>query len=191
MAARLSAILSGSARGISLNNRSKSVDCSFSNSLSLLAAQNGGGKLPDESCSPGAVFSDATIGRICVTGYSATVRSVSDKLRGAVFAEYGISYPPQRGAYEVDHIVPLSIGGSNDIANLFPQPADPMPGFREKDVVENYLHEGVCSGRVILNVAQEEIAKDWLAIYNNLSPDEIARIKAEYGNWSDSVSGAQ
>ena len=106
-------------------------------------------------------------------------------MRKKVFAEYGVDYPVPRGAYEVDHLIPLTLGGNNDIANLFPQPAEPAPGFREKDLVEVYLHEEVCNSRVAVSIAQERIAEDWLAIYNNLSADDISHLKKTYHNWSN------
>ena len=61
----------------------------------------------------------------------------------------------------MDHLVPLELGGSNDIGNLWPEVAEPRPGFHEKDKVENYLHEQVCSGAISLKQAQAEIAGNW------------------------------
>ncbi len=84
-----------------------------------------------------------------------------------VYAEYGI-YQHYTGQYEVDHLVPLELGGSNDIANLWPEAASPTPGFHEKDKVENYLHDQVCSGAISLKEAQIEIATNWLAVYNRM-----------------------
>src|SRR5262245_55325326 len=69
------------------------------------------GPLPDSGCTPGAIFPDVTIEKICVHGYTKTVRNVSTKLRQNVFAEYGISYPQPTGSYEVDHLIPLALGG--------------------------------------------------------------------------------
>src|SRR5437868_7021359 len=42
-------------------------------------------------------------------------------------------------------------------------------GFHEKDQVENYLHDQVCSGAMSLKDAQKEIATNWLAVYNRMS----------------------
>ncbi len=89
------------------------------------------------------------------------------------------------GTYEVDHFIPLALGGSNDIGNLFPEAAEPKPGFKEKDVVEVYLHDEVCAGHVALSVAQEQIATDWLRVYENLSPDIIKLIKQKYSSWAN------
>lgn len=149
--------------------RIKSKDCKAKNNL------------PDHECTPGAIFENATVDQICVPGYTKTVRNVSTKLRKEVYAEYGVTYPQPRGAYEVDHLIPLAIGGSNDIANLFLEPAKPAPGFHEKDIVEIYLQQEICAHRVALSVAQQQIANDWVKIYNNLIPEQILTIKKKYG----------
>ncbi|MBU6414931.1 ComEC/Rec2 family competence protein [Patescibacteria group bacterium] len=137
--------------------------------------------LSDQACTPGAVFQNATADAICFRGYTKTVRNVPTNLRKKVYGEYGVPYPQPRGAYEVDHLIPLALGGSNDIANLWTEAAEPVPGFHEKDLVEVYLQEEVCGGRVALPSAQKQIAENWLAIYNNLSPEQIAALKQKYG----------
>jgi hypothetical protein len=119
------------------------------------------GALPDPACSPGAVFPTATREQICVSGYAKSVRDVPQSEKQQVYAEYGIkSHKP--GEYEVDHIVSLELGGSNEIANLYPEAAEPRPGFHEKDRYENYLHDQVCAGRIDLREAQRRIAENWL-----------------------------
>jgi hypothetical protein len=122
------------------------------------------GPLPDKACTPGAIFSDKSFMQICTPGYSKTVRNVPTQLKREVYREYGITHWDP-GEHEVDHLIPLSIGGSNDIANLWPEPADPRPGFHEKDKVENYLHKQVCSGKMTLQDAQKKIADNWLEVY--------------------------
>ncbi len=127
------------------------------------------GPLPDALCTPGAVISTATKEQICVNGYTKTVRNVPDAVKSKVFSEYGISsHTP--GQYEVDHLVSLELGGSNDIANLWPEAADPTPGFHEKDGIENTLHSQVCNGTISLAQAQAEIAKDWQSVYKTSNP---------------------
>lgn len=125
------------------------------------------GKLPDLACTPGAIITTATKAKICVSGYSSSVRNVPTSEKSQVYAEYGIR-SHTTGQYEVDHDVSLELGGSNDIANLWPEPASPKPGFHEKDKVENYLHSQVCSGAISLKQAQIEIATNWLAVYNSM-----------------------
>ena len=101
------------------------------------------GGLPDPACTPGALLATGTKDAICQSHHSP-------------------------GQYEVDHLVSLELGGSNDISNLWPELASPKPGFHEKDKVENYLHSQVCSGAISLKEAQIEIATNWLGVYNRM-----------------------
>ena len=140
------------------------------------------GPLPDPDCTPGSIFPNATPEIVCVSGYTKTVRSVSTKLKKQVYASYGVPYPQPRGTYEADHLIPLALGGDNDIANLFPESGNTTPGFREKDIVENYLRGEVCDGRVSLKSAQMQIAENWLAVYDKLTPSDISRIKNMFKN---------
>jgi hypothetical protein len=127
-------------------------------------AQNG---LPDSACTPGAIIATTTRAEICASGYARSVRDVNEAEKNQVYAEYDIK-SHRTGEYEVDHLISLEIGGSNDIANLWPEPANPRPGFHEKDQVENYLHDQVCSGAMSLAQAQEQIATNWLAVYEKM-----------------------
>jgi hypothetical protein len=104
---------------------------------------------------------------VCVPGYSSSVRDVPTSEKNQVYAEYGIT-SHSTGQYEVDHLVSLELGGSNDISNLWPEAAEPQPGFHQKDAVENYLHAQVCSGAMSLAAAQQLIATDWLSAYAGL-----------------------
>jgi len=123
-------------------------------------------KFPDSKCTPGAVL-DVSVNQICVKGYAKKVRKVTTSTKKEVYQQYGITshYP---GQYEVDHFIPLELGGSNDLANLWPEPANPRPGFHEKDKVENYLHQQVCTGKISLTVAQKEIQTNWLEVYQKI-----------------------
>ncbi|HEU5441426.1 MAG TPA: HNH endonuclease, partial [Ktedonobacterales bacterium] len=123
--------------------------------------------LPDPGCTPGAIFPNATKDQICQSGYASSVRNVPQSVKDKAYASYGIaSHLP--GQYEVDHLVSLELGGSNEIANLWPEAASPTPGFHEKDKVENYLHDQMCSGAISLHDAQVEIATNWLAVYQQM-----------------------
>lgn len=125
------------------------------------------GGLPDSACTPGALIDTATKDQICVSGYARTVRNVPESEKIQAYQEYGIA-SHTTGEYEVDHLVSLELGGSNDIANLWPELASPTPGFHQKDQVENYLHDQVCSGAISLHDAQIQIATNWLAIYQKM-----------------------
>ncbi len=134
--------------GESIHKQTKFTNC--------LLEQN----LPDKDCTPGQVFDEVTKEQICVPGYSKSVRNVPEKEKNEVYTEYNIT-SHVTGEYEVDHLISLELGGSNDLANLWPEPAEPSPGFHEKDKVENYLHKQVCSGQISLTDSQIKIATNW------------------------------
>lgn len=119
--------------------------------------------LPDSACSPGAVLTTDTK-VICKSGYTKTVRNVTEATKKKVFKEYGIPYS-QHSNYEVDHIISLELGGSNDISNLYPESYTIKDNARIKDKFENYLHKQVCSGKMDIAEAQRQISSDWLTNY--------------------------
>ena len=123
----------------------------------------GSAVMPNATRTPGDVLS-TNVNEICVSGYARRVRKVSTATKKQVYAEYGIaSHAPDE--YEVDHLVPLGIGGSNDIKNLWPQPTEPRPGRLEKDALEDELHKRICNRTLDVRTAQRDVAVDWLAAY--------------------------
>lgn len=119
---------------------------------------------PNVNLTPGAILTMDS-GFICTPGTAEKLRNVPDSLKKKVFAEYNLAYPTKKD-YEVDHFIPLELGGSNDIKNLWPESASPVPGYHEKNKVENYLHKLLCNYTINMSTAQEMIRKDWVAVYN-------------------------
>ncbi|MFI5234873.1 MAG: HNH endonuclease [Gemmatimonadales bacterium] len=124
---------------------------------------HGDALLPDSLETPGAVATTDT-SKICHPGYSKSVRHVSAGVKRQVYEVYG-AHAVKATCCEVDHLISLELGGSNEIANLWPEPYLPHPGARDKDVVENWLHRQVCQGQIPIAEAQKEIAEDWYAVY--------------------------
>jgi hypothetical protein len=121
----------------------------------------------DRECTPGAIFSTIVTSDICTPGYLDQTGDVPQSLQDEVFREYGLaSHNPQE--YKVDHLIPLELGGSSDIANLWPQQILPSPGFNEKNKVENFLHNQVCKGLMSLSDAQLQISSEWESVYLTL-----------------------
>jgi hypothetical protein len=115
------------------------------------------GLLPDPACTPGEV-GQTDPATICKTGYSDSVRNVSSVTHREIIVSYGVLVF-KRADIQVDHLIPLELGGSNDVKNLWVQPT---PYFKNKDVIENCLHKLVCEDKKLsLTEAQAGIAKDW------------------------------
>ena len=128
------------------------------------------GQLPDPRCTPGSVDPDVTQANIrstiCKSGWTKTVRPPESQTERF---KYDVAYPaygtPSGERTELDHLVSLELGGSNDATNLWPEyPPTPNP----KDSVENALNHAVCDGRVTLAAAQNAIASDWLTAERKL-----------------------
>lgn len=121
------------------------------------------GQLPDPRCTPGSVDPAVTQANldstICRSGYTEGVRPPESQ---TTHAKYDVAYPayriPDADSGELDHLVSLELGGSNDITNLWPE-VGPLPN--PKDKVENALHRAVCDGRARLAAAQRAIAINW------------------------------
>jgi hypothetical protein len=139
----------------------------------LVVINSQGDPEPDRSITPGETFAAATTSQVCVSGYSASVRNVSQATRLAVFAAYHVDYA-LHGGYELDHLIPLELGGDNAAANLWPEPLDGAGGAKIKDKLENKLHALVCSGQVALTEAQQAIAGDWYAASVKYDPIAVA-----------------
>lgn len=121
--------------------------------------------MPNPAWTPGEAFPGVTTAQVCTSGYSSSVRNVTTAQYHEVYAEYGVPYPEPSGSYELDHLIPLELGGDNANANLWPSPANPTPGFHQKDNLENRLHDLVCSGQLDLHASQQAIATNWWTAY--------------------------
>ena len=134
------------------------------------------GDEPDRRCSPGAFYSRLTRAAICSPSFrTSSIRNVPQSVKFAVEREYGMRPAYYGRSLEIDHIVSLELGGSNDIANLFPEPGSGAANFRVKDRLENRLHDLVCAGRMSLRAAQRGIAADWEALYTRVFGTSLSR----------------
>ena len=136
------------------------------------AIANGLPQKPNHALTPGTINPAVTREILCVTNYvegkdpqGKSVRNVSKSRKKQVFAEYHVD--PASSKFEVDHLISLELGGSNDIKNLWPQSYTTQPyNAYMKDKLENKLRKLICSGELDLAKAQKEIAADWIVAYN-------------------------
>lgn len=124
------------------------------------------GPQPDRRCSPGAFYSGLDSAVLCASSFrTGVVRNVPQAEKYAVEREYGMPARLYGRTIEIDHVVPLELGGANDIANLFPEPGSGAASYHSKDALENRAHDLVCAGRMTLRVAQSRIASNWETLY--------------------------
>jgi hypothetical protein len=120
--------------------------------------------LPDHRVTPGATRL-VSRDQVCVLSASVDDRKPSLALAMQVFDLYGIRNPQPR-SFEVDYLIAPTLGGADDVRNLWPQPyRDSIWNSRVKDALEDLLRAKVCQGEMDLASAQAEIAKNWVAAY--------------------------
>jgi hypothetical protein len=132
-------------------------------SLSFLAPTQGSGFcLPDAKLTPGRSF-DVTAAELSKRGYKSPARKISIALKCQVYKRYRIRR--ETVGYNVDHLIPVRLGGSNSIRNLWPQPLSGEWCWHRKNKLERRLRKLVYGGQLDLKQAQQEIATDWVSAY--------------------------
>lgn len=136
--------------------------------LHFIAAASAAGlpEQPNSAITPGAVASTST-DEVCTAGYSARHRlrygEPGEHARWLrVIHAYGLTAAEVRGRIELDHILPLSAGGADSEANLWPEP---LAQALRKDAIEIVAHQMVCEGKLPLHSVQEYfLGEDWLGV---------------------------
>ena len=121
--------------------------------------------LPNPTLTPGDIIPGVTAAQVSKPGYAGSVRDVPESEKEAVYKEYQIGAHPA-GAYEIDHLISLELGGSNSIKNLWPESYTTQPwNAHVKDKLENRLHKLVATGKLSLATAQHDISTNWIQAY--------------------------
>jgi hypothetical protein len=133
--------------------------------LALWPNGSGGAFAPNAVLTPGGVR-PITRDAVCsAAGGGASSPVISAAVAREVFRRYGIQHPRPR-TYEVDYLIPPTLGGSLDAGNLWPQPYSAgVWNARVKDALEERLRTLVCEGNLDLATAQRDLARDWIAAY--------------------------
>lgn len=138
-------------------------------------------ELPDPQETPGKTRPGVTAADLCPVAHTPTLRNVSEAEKRQVYMRYGLAgnhngYCASLEGCEVDHLISLEIGGSNEVENLWPEPYDgTVWNAHVKDKLENKLHALVCARTVTLADAQHEIATDWIAAYKKYIGDLVTQ----------------
>jgi hypothetical protein len=132
------------------------------------------GSLPDSACTPWNINQSLTKDVICAADFRTDTyrdKESTSTQKNTTYGLYSIPHPENNtGANqqcELDHLISLEIGGSDDLSNIWPECSPGYSGwtgasFRDKDKFENYLHRMVCAGSISLTDAQIQISTDWL-----------------------------
>jgi len=111
---------------------------------------------------PGAVDSHVTQATIhdtiCEPGYSAKVRP-PQKFTDSIKRRLVNRLPGSSQDYELDHLIPLGLGGHPTSANNLWVQAWPEAASKDRD--ELRLHREVCAGRMTLEQAQHDMLAAW------------------------------
>lgn len=140
---------------------------------SCSARMRDGYPVPDPRCTPGGVNPSVTVATLrnpawrtgCIRNHE-----TSERKKHKAYRWYGTRDPRHnyggRQVCELDHLVPLELGGADGLGNIWPEcgPSDTVLQdryFKLKDRVENYLAYEVKAGKMPLRKAQHGIASDW------------------------------
>lgn len=106
---------------------------------------------------------------ICSASFhTGAIRDVPQTEKFAVEREYGLAAAYYGYSIEIDHIVPLELGGANAIGNLFPEPRSGPASYHVKDALENRAKAWVCEGRLSMAAARRGFATNWETLYRRL-----------------------
>jgi hypothetical protein len=122
----------------------------------------------NDMLTPGKVAS-TDVNEVCQRGgltYSQSHRQTSEALKDWVMREYGMT---SRKGFEIDHRVPLCLGGADEADNLWPQDYSGEPNAHEKDKLEAFACRSVCHGNMPLAKAQAWFLApaDWRQSYQD------------------------
>ena len=135
--------------------------------------------VPDAKCTPGGVNPSVTVDVLRDPAWrTKTVRNCasSEAQKHVAYRWYDIEKPRvnsnENQVCELDHLVPLELGGADGLGNIWPQCGPDAVSlnqryFKQKDHVENYLADEVKAGRMPLSEAQKGIARDWTQYLND------------------------
>jgi hypothetical protein len=129
---------------------------------SLVFAQETASFKPNPRLTPGATL-ELTEKELCERHFESSERTIPIALKSQVVDRYAINL--DAGGYNVDHLIPVGLGGSNSVKNLWPQPLAGEWSYFKKNQLEARLRKIVCKGELDLKQAQQEIATDWVSAY--------------------------
>lgn len=125
---------------------------------------NAEGPRPDAQLTPGETR-PISLAEVCSSAQAeVVVRHISLETQQKVLTAYGLK-GIKSGEFEVDYLITPDLGGAETVRNLWPQPYSARWNAKVKDELEQRLHDLVCAGKLDLQTAQRDIARDWIVAY--------------------------
>ena len=106
----------------------------------------------------------ATETQLCAPDYETTMKPIAGWQRSEALTRYGKRVNDE--TIQLDHLIPVSLGGSHDPDNLWPIPDNKEYGIAAKRELDARLHQLVCDKTLPLKTAQDAIRKDWVKAYD-------------------------
>jgi len=150
------------------------------------AIADGWSTSPKHNLTPGKTV-NISLTKICTTNWGTDARLVSDAMKQQVIDAYhfDVSNCPKSNLkgklvrrVEIDHLVPRSLGGADDVDNLWPEcyeltvadKSKQEDGAHKKDRLEQGLSKKLCGNpsKALLTQYQEAFRTDWLALYRKV-----------------------
>jgi hypothetical protein len=131
-------------------------------------------QIPDPALTPGSALA-VSADQLC-PNVALPHRVVTTAMKAKIFQQYGIAdcvvsgstpdSPPTCGAlYELDHLIPRSLGGADAVENLWPERLGGSCNAHHKDRLEVFAHKEFCAGRLTLDAARALFTGDWRLEY--------------------------
>jgi hypothetical protein len=123
---------------------------------------SGGVSRPKASLTPGAVTT--TNANIVCTSLRVANPSIPVPEQAAIYRSYGYSNAVTQNKYELDFLVPTSLGGQDTQSNIWPI-AVGGTGFYQKSQLDHILKDLVCQRYITLKRAQYVLETNWYAAW--------------------------
>src|SRR3954447_22449414 len=94
---------------------------------------------------------------VCAGDFEASAKPIAKWQRDQALERYGKR--PEDFTGDLDHLIAVSLGGSNDPDNIWPLPPNKDMGPEQKKALDLKLHELVCNQTIKLKDAQDAVRK--------------------------------
>ena len=136
--------------------------CGFAVACAIALPTIAAAQLPNGLYTPGKT-EKIDVKQLCAAASDAAAKPTTDWQKAEALTRYGLR--PERFDGVLEHLVPVSLGGTNDPDNLYPFHPQGEFTLDAKAQLAAKLHALVCDGKLSLKQAQDVFKKDWTRGY--------------------------